>query len=56
VTDDFSMTMGKDKLSGRSASLLIKKGGQWKWKMMSEAGWGGMTPTTPAAAHPHHTN
>jgi hypothetical protein len=45
VTDDFTMTLGKQKVSGRNASLLVKTGGQWKWKMMSEAGWGGMSPT-----------
>ena len=44
MTDDFTMTMGKQKLAGRSASLVIKRDGQWKWKSMTEAGWGGMTP------------
>ncbi len=49
VTDDFTMTMGKNKLSGRSLSVLVKRDGQWKWKVMGEAGWGDM-PTPPAAA------
>jgi hypothetical protein len=39
--------MGKQKLSGRNSSLLVKTGGQWKRKSMVEAGWGGM-PEPPA--------
>lgn len=42
VTDDFTMTAGKQKVTGRSAGLLVKTGGQWKWKEMTEAGWGDM--------------
>ncbi len=42
VTDEFTMTVGKQKVSGRNASLLVKVNGQWKWKSMIEAGWGGM--------------
>ena len=44
VTDDFTMTMGKQKITGRNAGLLVKRDGQWKWKSMVEAGWGGMAP------------
>lgn len=47
VTDDFTMTMGKNKMTGSNGALLVKVGDQWKWKMMVEAGWGGM-PTPPA--------
>ncbi|MBN1207330.1 MAG: hypothetical protein JXB05_20780 [Myxococcaceae bacterium] len=39
-TDDYTMTMGGKKLSGRNAGLLVKREGQWKWKAMYEAGWG----------------
>lgn len=49
VTDDFTMTTGKQKVTGRSAGLLVKKDGQWKWKEMTEAGWGDM------AQHPQGT-
>ncbi|HEX8818307.1 MAG TPA: hypothetical protein VF794_00145 [Archangium sp.] len=42
VTDDFTMTVGKQKVTGRNAALLVKRDGQWKWKTMIEAGWGGM--------------
>lgn len=42
VVDDFTMTQGKTKAVGRNASLLVKVGGEWKWKSMVEAGWGGM--------------
>ena len=48
VLDDFTMTIGKQKMSGRNAGLLVKRDGQWKWKVMVEAGWGGMKQ--PAAA------
>lgn len=41
VTDDFTMTTGKQKLSGKNGGLLVKVGDQWKWKSMVEAGWGG---------------
>jgi hypothetical protein len=52
VVDDFTMSMGKQKFGGKSATLLVKRDGQWKWKMMSEAGWGGMAPkpASPASA------
>lgn len=54
VVDDYEMTMGKQKMKARNASLLVKVGGQWKYKMMSEAGWGGMGggAAAPAAAAP----
>jgi hypothetical protein len=42
VTDDFTMTMGKKKITGKNAALLVKRDGQWKWKAMIEAGYGGM--------------
>jgi uncharacterized protein (TIGR02246 family) len=44
VTTDYTMTMGKQKTTGRTAGLLVKRDGQWKWKAMVEAGWGGMHP------------
>ncbi|KFA91698.1 DUF4440 domain-containing protein [Archangium violaceum] len=44
VVDDFTMTQGKQKVTGRNTSLLVKRDGQWKWKTMVEAGWGGMPP------------
>ncbi len=46
VTDDFTMTIGKQKVTGRNAAILVKTGGQWKWKSMIEAGYGGMSPPT----------
>lgn len=50
VTDDYTTTMGKQKMTGRNSGLLVKSGGAWKWKTMVEAGWGGMAPPAPAAA------
>jgi uncharacterized protein (TIGR02246 family) len=44
VIDDFTMTMGKQKITGRNTTMLVKRDGQWKWKTMAEAGWGGMSP------------
>lgn len=57
VTDDFTMTVGKQKLTGRNMTVLVKRDGQWKWKVMGEAGWGGMSGPPadagkPAAAKP----
>jgi len=43
VVDDFTMTQGKQKVTGRNTSLLVKRDGQWKWKVMVEAGYGGMS-------------
>ncbi len=42
VIDDFTMTQGKQKITGRNTSLLVKRDGQWKWKTLIEAGYGGM--------------
>lgn len=50
VVDDWTMTMGKVKVQGKSASLLVKVGADWKWKTMVEAGWGGMGPPPAADA------
>jgi hypothetical protein len=44
VADDFTLTMGKQKITGRNVSILVKRDGQWKWKVMMEAGYGGMSP------------
>jgi hypothetical protein len=50
VVDDFTMTMGKQKVSGRNVMLLVKRDGQWKAKTMVEAGWGGMSPPQGAGS------
>ncbi|WP_242360761.1 MULTISPECIES: DUF4440 domain-containing protein [unclassified Anaeromyxobacter] len=42
VDDNWTMTMGKKKTTGRSALLLVRKGGEWKIKAMIEGGWGDM--------------
>jgi hypothetical protein len=42
VVDDFQMTMGKNKVSGRNTMTLVKVDGAWKTKVMVEAGWGDM--------------
>ncbi|MBX5482262.1 MAG: hypothetical protein IRZ16_10565 [Myxococcaceae bacterium] len=42
VTDAYTMTIGKQKVSGKNSGFLVKKNGQWLWKTMEEAGWGGM--------------
>jgi hypothetical protein len=44
-TCDFTVTLGKEKHSGRSAGLVVKRDGQWKWKAFFEAGWGDYPPT-----------
>jgi hypothetical protein len=40
VTDAWTMDMGGKKVSGRSGSILVRKGGEWKAKAMVEGGWG----------------
>ncbi len=42
ATDEFTMTLGKQKVTGKNAALLVKRDGQWKWKSLIEAGYGGM--------------
>ncbi|MFP2930636.1 hypothetical protein ACLESO_36645 [Pyxidicoccus sp. 3LG] len=44
-TNDFTMTGGGKKHSGRNAGLVVKRDGKWKWKTMYEAGWGDAPPT-----------
>lgn len=44
AVDEFTMTMGKTKLTGRNLTVLVKRDGQWKWKVMGEAGWGDEPP------------
>jgi hypothetical protein len=51
VDDDWTMTMGKKKTTGRSSMLLVRKAGEWKIKAMVEGGWGDMPmPDQPAGA------
>jgi hypothetical protein len=45
VSDDYTLTMGGKKHSGRNTALLVKRDGQWKWKAMVEPGWGDMPST-----------
>jgi hypothetical protein len=49
VTDDYTMTMGPKRVVARNSAMVVKRGGQWRWKVMAEAGWGGMSPETGAA-------
>ncbi len=50
VVDDFAMTIGKHKMAGRNQTLLVKRDGKWKAKVMVEAGWGDMHQAQPAAS------
>jgi hypothetical protein len=52
VIDDFSMTTDGHTLSGRNQSIVVKSGGMWKWKVLTEAGWGDMNASPAAAAAP----
>ncbi|MDX2010943.1 MAG: hypothetical protein SFW67_12160 [Myxococcaceae bacterium] len=53
VVDDFTLTSGKQTMKGRNASLLVKVGGQWRFKAVTEAGWADMgAPSAPAAPAP----
>jgi len=44
VVDEVTMTVGNKKVVRRNTGLLVKRDGQWKWKVMAEAGWGGTGP------------
>jgi hypothetical protein len=48
--DDWVLTIGKQKVSGRSTELLVKRGGKWMVKTMVEAGWGDMEKAKQDAA------
>ena len=52
VVDDFTMTMNKQKISGKNSGLLVKRDGKWLWKTMVEAGWGGMSAGTGGSSMP----
>jgi hypothetical protein len=42
VSDVATTTMGKRKVTSRSSMLLIRVGGSWRVKSMTEGGWGDM--------------
>ena len=49
--DEWSHTRGKNKMSGRSATLFVRKDGKWLVKAMVEGGWGdAMKQPAPGAA------
>ncbi|WP_041453645.1 hypothetical protein [Anaeromyxobacter dehalogenans] len=49
VGDTWSMTMGKKKMSGRSAAMLVRVDGSWRFAAMMESGWGDMPGMDSAA-------
>jgi hypothetical protein len=49
VTDQWTMTMGKQKMSGRSAMLVVRTDGKWHVKSMVEGGWGDAMKEGPSA-------
>jgi hypothetical protein len=48
VVDDYTMTMGKQSVKGRNASLLVRVNGGWRYKALMEGGWGGAAAPAPA--------
>ncbi len=50
VGDQFALTMGKKSVTGRSSTLLVRKGGKWLIKSMMEGGWGDWAKQHPAEA------
>jgi hypothetical protein len=50
VDDRTTMTMGKKKMTTRSSTLVIRKGGKWLIKSMVEGGWGDSMKENPATA------
>ena len=56
VEDSWTMTMGKKKVTGRSAMLVMRKGGDWKVKALVEGGWGDMPGGMEGEAPPAGTD
>lgn len=52
ATDSWTMTMGGKTTSGRNATLLVRKGGEWRIKAMMEGGWGDMPMPAQEKASP----
>ncbi len=55
LVDECTTTTGKVKVTAKNSGLLVKVGGEWKWKSVVEAGWGGMADAkgpAPVAAPP----
>lgn len=50
VTNQWSMPMGKQKVSGRSALQLVRVDGKWRIKSMTEGGWGDTMGSAAAAS------
>ncbi len=50
LTDAWTMTMGKQKVVGRNATLLVRRDGRWRVKAMMEGGWGDMMVEGASAA------
>ncbi len=48
VDDVSTMTMGKRNITSRSNMLLVRTGGEWRVKSMTEGGWGDMMKGPPA--------
>lgn len=49
VVDKFTITAGKQRISGSNSGMLVKKNGNWMWKSMVEAGWGGTSGNADGA-------
>jgi hypothetical protein len=50
VTNQWTMTAGQKRTTGRSATLLVRTNGQWRIKSMAEGGWGDTMKEKPATA------
>jgi hypothetical protein len=42
ATDAWTMTAGRKTTSGKSSTLFVRKGGEWRIRAMMEGGWGDM--------------
>jgi hypothetical protein len=56
IVDDFTMTTGGEKRTGRKLALLVKRDGQWRWKAMVEPGWGHEDTGTGGSGMPKDKN
>src|SRR6266568_1059674 len=50
VDNQWTMTASNKTTAGRSATIVVRKDGQWRIKSMAEGGWGDMMKEKPATA------
>ncbi len=52
LDDVTTMTMGKKSMTSRNTTILVRKDGKWRVRVMMEGGWGDMMAAQPAQPAP----